>query len=160
MSHTDTLDGATVCFLNYGTGSALDLAAGNTGNGTPLIGYQYHGGKNQQWKLEQVDHSTVWPTWKLHNVQTGTCADLAGGSSANGTIVHGWEKLDNNKNQLFRFVSADPQGRVVMIQNVGTGTYIDLFNGGSANSTKIIGWEGSPESQNPNQIWRILRMNY
>ncbi|KAI1310871.1 ricin B lectin domain-containing protein [Xylaria venustula] len=110
MSHIDILDGAIVSFLNYGTGSALDLSAGNAASGTPLVGYRFHGGENQQWKLEKVDHSTVWPTWKLRNVKTSTYIDLDNGNSANGTKLQAWAKSDNNKNQLFRLVTADPQG--------------------------------------------------
>ncbi|KAI0425939.1 carbohydrate-binding module family 13 protein [Xylaria sp. FL1042] len=158
MSRIDHLDGAIVSFLNYGTGTALDLTAGNTDNGTPLIGYQFHGGANQQWKLERVDNGPVWPTWKLRNVQTGTYVDLDDGKSANGTAIQGWQKLENN-NQLFRLISADPMGRAIMIQNVASGTYIDLFNGNSANLTKITGWAGNIESKNTHQLWRMLLIN-
>ncbi|KAI1282354.1 carbohydrate-binding module family 13 protein [Xylaria sp. FL0933] len=158
MSHIDDLDGAIVSFLNYGTGTALDLSDGKTDNGTPLVGWQFHGGENQQWKLERVDSSPVWPTWKLRNIKSGTYVELDDGKSANGTTIQGWQKKENN-NQLFRLVSADPMGRVFMIQNVASGTYIDLLNGNPANSTKITGWAGILEIKNAHQLWRVLRMN-
>ncbi|KAK5636637.1 hypothetical protein RRF57_012349 [Xylaria bambusicola] len=159
MPQNDPLDGAIVSFINYGTGTALDLTGGNSKNETPIIGYQFHGGANQQWRLEQADSSTVWPTWKLINVATKTVVDLAFGGANNGNPIIGQENQANNNNQLWHLVSADPLGRVVMIQNIGTGTYIDLFNGSSANLTKITGWAGSIQDKNPNQLWRILRMN-
>ncbi|GAP87687.1 hypothetical protein SAMD00023353_2800080 [Rosellinia necatrix] len=159
MSYSaDSLNGATVNFLNYGTGTALDLTAGNPANGTPLIGYQFHGGANQQWRLERADDSPVWPSWKIRSVQTGTYLDLAGGGSANGTQVQGWQGAATN-NQLWRLVSADPSGRVVMIQNIGTATYVDLYNGNPANLTKITGWAGKVEDKNPHQLWRVQFVN-
>ncbi|KAI1138464.1 carbohydrate-binding module family 13 protein [Hypoxylon sp. FL0543] len=160
MSSFDYLDGAVVTFFNYGTGTCLDLSDGGKDNGTPVIGYQYHGGANQQWRLERVDKSAVWPTWVIRNVQTSTNLDLYLGGKDNGTKITGWAgaTTDNtNSHQLWRLVTADPAGRVFMIQNVGTGTYVDLYNGSSANSTKITGWAGVVESKNHHQLWRVMR---
>ncbi|KAI1097786.1 carbohydrate-binding module family 13 protein [Jackrogersella minutella] len=161
MSFIDTLDGAVVSFFNYGTGTALDLSNGGTQNGTAVIGFQYHGGKNQQWKLQKVDSSSVWPTWVIRNVQSNTNLDLYNGGKDDGTKISGWAGAatqNTNSHQLWYLVSADPAGRVFMIQNVGTGTYADLLNGNSANSTQVSGWEGRVESKNPHQLWRILRI--
>ncbi|KAI1455441.1 carbohydrate-binding module family 13 protein [Annulohypoxylon moriforme] len=156
----ESLDDAVVTFLNYGTGSALDLSQGGKDNGTPVIGYQYHGGNNQRWKLEKVDQGTAWPTWIIRNVQAETNLDLYNGGKDNGTKITGWGGAttnNTNAHQLWRLVTADDLGRVFMIQNVGTGTYVDLLNGNSANSTKISGWAGNVESKNPHQLWRVLR---
>ncbi|KAI0976251.1 carbohydrate-binding module family 13 protein [Xylaria arbuscula] len=157
MSHIDILDGAIVSFLNYGNGVALDLYGGSAANGTPLVAWGFHEGQNQQWKLEKVDNSTVWPTWKLRNVRTNTYIDIENGNPANGTKIQAWEKSDNNRNQLFRLVTADPQGRVFMIQNVGTGTYIDAGN--AENGAHIVGFAGRPQDINTHQLWRVLRVN-
>ncbi|KAI0420650.1 hypothetical protein EKO27_g5833 [Xylaria grammica] len=159
MSHIDTLDGATVSFFNYGTGTCIDLTEGSTKNETPIIGYQFHAGANQQWKLERADSSTVWPAYKLINVQSKTCIDLTNGDASNGNPIIGQVNQANNPNQLWRLVSADLSGRVVMIQNIGTGTYIDLAGGSSVNSTKIQGWAGTVQEKNPNQLWRVLIIN-
>ncbi|KAI1377169.1 carbohydrate-binding module family 13 protein [Hypoxylon crocopeplum] len=162
MSFIDSLDGAVVSFFNYGTGTCLDLSQGGTQNGTHIIGYQFHGGKNQQWKLERVDKSDVWPTWVIRNVQANTNMDLYNGGKDNGTRINGWagaQTNNTNDHQLWRLVTADTKGRVFMIQNVGTGTYVDLLNGNPANSTQISGWAGNVESKNPHQLWRVLRMD-
>ncbi|KAI1396500.1 carbohydrate-binding module family 13 protein [Hypoxylon fuscum] len=161
MSFIDSLDGATVSFLNYGSGTCVDLAGGETKNGTKIIGYQFHGGKNQQWKLLKVDKSSVWPTWVIRNVHTNTNMDLYNGGNDNGAKINGWAggEATTNDHQLWRLVTADTNGRVFMIQNVGTGTYVDLLNGNSANSTQIGGWAGDIQSKNPHQLWRILHMD-
>ncbi|KAI1094297.1 carbohydrate-binding module family 13 protein [Rostrohypoxylon terebratum] len=129
----ESLDGAIVSFLNYGTGSALDLSKAGRDNGTSVIGYQFHGGENQQWRLHKVDKSSVWPKWVIENTYS------------------------TNNHQLWYLVTADTAGRVFRIQNVGTGTYVDLLNGSSDNGTKISGWSGSVEAKNPHQLWRVLR---
>jgi hypothetical protein len=155
-------DGAIVSLLNYGTGSALDLDNGRTTNGTNVIGWQYHGGKNQQWRLRKVAFSGAWSTWKLENVQSGTLLDLTEGNRGNGTRIQGWSGSTtsaDNKNQLWRLVTADTGGRVVIIQNIGTGTLVDLKEGNNRNGTQVQAWEGRVENQNPNQLWRVLRID-
>ncbi|KAI4864545.1 carbohydrate-binding module family 13 protein [Hypoxylon rubiginosum] len=161
MSYIDSLDGAIVSFLNYGTGTCIDLSGGGKANGTQIIGYQFHGGKNQQWRLCKVNNDAIWPVWIIRNVHTNTNLDLYNGIHDNGAKVSGWTggESTTNTNQLWRLVTADTKGRIFMIQNVGTGTYVDLMNGNRANSTQICGWAGNVESQNPHQLWRVLRMD-
>ncbi|KAI1345855.1 carbohydrate-binding module family 13 protein [Xylaria sp. FL0043] len=159
MSHIDPLDGAVVVFLNYATGTCIDLPHGSPENETPLIGFQFHAGENQQWKIQRADSSTVWPAYKLINVQSSTCMDLTNGNPANGTLVIGQVNQPNNNNQLWRLVSADPLGRVYMIQNVAGSTYIDLAGQDPANGTTIHGWEGTIQEKNLAQLWRILIIN-
>ncbi|KAL7624868.1 hypothetical protein AAE478_004082 [Parahypoxylon ruwenzoriense] len=162
MSFIDSLDGAVVSFFNYGTGTCLDLTEGNSANGTPIIGFQFHGGQNQQWRLLKNENNSVWPTWVIRNVKSDTNVDLYNGGEGNGTRINGWAgaaSKNPNNHQLWRLVTADTKGRVFMIQNVGTGTYVDLLNGNSANGTQISGWAGNVESKNPHQLWRVLRMD-
>jgi hypothetical protein len=40
------------CLISKHQGLALDLEASDTAPGTNIIAWHYHGGKNQQWKLE------------------------------------------------------------------------------------------------------------
>lgn len=35
----------------------LDLSERGTADGTPIIAYDYHGGKNQQWNIADLDAS-------------------------------------------------------------------------------------------------------
>ncbi|KAI1086702.1 carbohydrate-binding module family 13 protein [Rostrohypoxylon terebratum] len=156
LASSASLDGAVVSFLNYGTNSSLDLSHGGTADGTDVIGYKFHNGDNQYWKLEKIDQTVAWPTWVIRNVQSNTNLDLYLGGSANGTKITGWagpEKNNINKHQLWYLVTADDTGNVYMIQNVGTGTYVDLNGGNAANGAKITGWSGSVRQKNPNQLW-------
>ncbi|KAF2964612.1 hypothetical protein GQX73_g8968 [Xylaria multiplex] len=159
MPQNDPLDGAIVSFINYGTGTALDLSEGSSRNETPIIGYKFHGHTNQQWRLQRVDSSTVWPTWKLINVASATVVDLYGGGSNNGNPIIGQVNQADNMNQLWYLVSADPLGRVVKIQNIRTGTYVNLLDGSVADGTKVTGYAGSVQDKNSHQLWRVLHIN-
>ncbi|OTA77266.1 carbohydrate-binding module family 13 protein [Hypoxylon sp. CO27-5] len=160
MSLVDSLDGAVVTFFNYGTGTCLDLTGGAKDNGTPITGSLFNNGDNQKWRLTRIEKNAVWPTWVIRNVQSETNIDLYNGGQDDGTRISGWHGAvegNTNTHQLWRLVTADPSGRVFMIQNAGTGTYVNLLNGNSADGTEISGWAGSVEFEEPNQLWRILR---
>ncbi|XXG94165.1 hypothetical protein Hte_000417 [Hypoxylon texense] len=156
MSFINSLDGATVSFFNYETGTCIDLTDGAEARGTPVTGYQFHSGKNQQWVLHKANEDATGPIWVIRNVQSNTNLDLYEGGSDNGTKISGWDggETTDNPNQLWRLVVI--KGVVVMIQNVGTGTFVDLRDGNGANSTEISGWEGNTDNNNPHQLWRIL----
>ncbi|KAI0139561.1 carbohydrate-binding module family 13 protein [Hypoxylon sp. NC0597] len=160
MSLFDSLDGAIVSFFNYGTGTCLDLTDGGTDDNTPITGCQFNNGDNQKWRLIRAGESALWPTWVIRNVQSETNVDLYYGGQEDGTKITGWKgtEADNtNPNQLWSFVTADPSGRVFMIQNSKTATYVNLTNGDPANGAEISGWGGNVESKDSNQLWRILR---
>ncbi|KAF7558983.1 hypothetical protein G7046_g5168 [Stylonectria norvegica] len=161
MSCIESLDGAVVSILNRKSGTALDLKlSGASKDDNPIFGFAFHGGQNQQWKLEKVNNGSLWPVWMIKNVKYGTYVDLYGSGTANGTKVSGWAGgSTNNTHQLWRLITADTKGRVFLFQNVGSNTYLDLSNGNGAPRTPIQGWQGTAAFNNPNQQWRILCMD-
>ncbi|KAH7014616.1 ricin B lectin domain-containing protein [Microdochium trichocladiopsis] len=153
-------DGSVLAFINYGSGTCLDLTASDPKSGNPVIGYNYNATSNQHWKLVKVPYSgaKVWPVYFLINQATGTALDLYNGGQENGTQITGWANgpaSKTNPHQLWRLVTADANSDVVMIQNIGTGTYVDLYLGGSQNSTKITGWAGNLAEENTHQLWKV-----
>ncbi|KAI1124814.1 carbohydrate-binding module family 13 protein [Nemania abortiva] len=157
MSQFNLVDGAVISLLNYGTGTAMDVVGDTSSNGTGIVAYQFNGGESQQWKLEKASDDPVWPTWRILNITAQKYVDLADGEPEDGTKVQIWD-FRENENQLWRIYSADPLGRAFMIQNVGSATHIDLYKGGTENSTQITGWAGHIQDENPNQLWRVLRV--
>ncbi|OTA99445.1 carbohydrate-binding module family 13 protein [Hypoxylon sp. CI-4A] len=161
MSFPSNLDGAIVTFFNYGTGTVIDLAGGGKDNETGVIGYQFHTGKNQQWRLHVTDATDPNNLkWVIRNVASQTNLDLYQGGKENGTKITGWggsEANTTNDHQLWHLVpAAAAQGyQVLKIQNAGTGTFVDLKDGNSANGTEIFGWA---DAGNNNQLWRVLRI--
>ncbi|OTA99444.1 carbohydrate-binding module family 13 protein [Hypoxylon sp. CI-4A] len=163
MSWPSDRDGAVVTFLNYETGTCIDLAGGGKDNATKVIGWQFHNGENQQWKLQIADATDPNnPKWVIRNVKTKTNLDLYHSEKGNGTKIAGWagrEGDNTNQNQLWHFIPAiGAKGyHVLKIQNAASGTFVDLRGGNPANGAEICGWAGSGYP-NPHQLWRILRI--
>ncbi|KAL2671631.1 hypothetical protein Neosp_014221 [[Neocosmospora] mangrovei] len=87
MIDSQSLNGRTVAFVNFGTGTAIDLSGGQTSppDGTPCIGFQAHLNENQQWKLVKwKDDDVGRPIFRIQNVR-------ASGSTGNDTKITGWQ---------------------------------------------------------------------
>jgi hypothetical protein len=63
------------------SGLALDVAGGNTADGTPILLWSPHGGTNQQWTVTSPLQG------ELHGVGSGRCLDVKADNTANGTPV-------------------------------------------------------------------------
>ncbi|KAJ4246858.1 hypothetical protein NW762_013410 [Fusarium torreyae] len=129
MIDSQSLSGRTVAFVNFGTGTAMDLSGGSKTsqnsppNGTPCIGYQPHLNESQQWKLVK---------WKDD--------DLGVPSSGSRTSwqlgITGWQYSTFGCHQdwyinlvgVFR-----GNGTVVKPQTCGPNTFVDLRYGSSDN---------------------------
>ncbi|KAI1390589.1 carbohydrate-binding module family 13 protein [Hypoxylon trugodes] len=176
MSYIDSLDGAVVCFFNYGTGTCIDLTEGKPSTPFRLASSNSLCKAIRPTPLPSLGTSTTLVKTSIGHFIESIIApfgphdwadlavanmDLLNGGKADGTKINGYSgPATNNTNlhQLWRLVSADPAGRVIMIQNVGTGTYVDLLNGNSANSTQISSYSGNVEAKNEHQLWRVLRI--
>jgi alpha-L-fucosidase 2 len=80
------------------SGRLLDSPSGS-GQGTQLDQWQETGGDNQWWRL--VDAGSGH--YRLVNVRNGLCADVEGGSTADGAHVVGWP-VAGGSNQEWRIV--------------------------------------------------------
>jgi len=150
------LDGKTVTFTNYGSGTVIDLNHGSSADQTPITGWHDNSGDNQRWALKQVDTKYGLPVFLLRNVQSNTAMDLLSGGTGNGTEISGWwVGPETNPNQNWFIFSGDQQFNVVMIVNVGTGTCVDLRDGSSNNGTPISGWAGGASVNNSHQLWKV-----
>ncbi|MDR2018310.1 MAG: RICIN domain-containing protein [Syntrophobacterales bacterium] len=79
-------------------------------------------------------------------IHSGTCLDVAGGGTANGTVVHIWQCQAGNRNQDWTF----DNGRIVW---TGTNKCLDVNAGGTANGTKVQSWDC--QNGNTNQRWSL-----
>lgn len=55
LQNRSNSEGYTIQCLE--TGTAADLEGGKADNGTAICGWQSHGGRNQQWKIDTLDES-------------------------------------------------------------------------------------------------------
>ncbi|MDR2018309.1 MAG: RICIN domain-containing protein [Syntrophobacterales bacterium] len=79
-------------------------------------------------------------------IHSGTCLDVDGGRTANGTVVHIWQCQAGNRNQDWTF----DNGRIVW---TGTNKCLDVDGGRTANGTKVQIWDC--QNGNTNQRWSL-----
>ncbi|KAF5258027.1 hypothetical protein NW764_008075 [Fusarium oxysporum] len=138
MISAHDLEGKTVAFVNFATGTAIDLKDGFTSppDGTPCIGWQAHLNENQQWKCVKYQHGPDdQPQFRLQNIRaSGRAMDLYNGGTSDGTEIVGWQYSGFGGHQLWciRPVGYFPaHGTIVKIENIPAGTFVTL-QGGSA----------------------------
>ncbi|KAF4992464.1 hypothetical protein FGRMN_7135 [Fusarium graminum] len=100
------LNGRIVSFVNFGTGTgidlsgeysrwkgALDLYNGSTGDNTKITGWQYQSfGGDQAWYIHPVgEFPANGAVVKIQNYGANTLVDLLNGSGSNGTPIVGWQ---------------------------------------------------------------------
>lgn len=64
----------------------LDVSGGGTGNGTPVILWDCHGGKNQLWTTNPIGEG-----FQIRSAQSGKCLDVRGPSRNDGTPIQIWD---------------------------------------------------------------------
>ncbi|KAG5800539.1 hypothetical protein H9Q69_000426 [Fusarium xylarioides] len=143
MINAHDLEGKTVAFVNFATGTAIDLKDGftNPPDGTPCIGWQAHLNENQQ----------------LQNVRaSGRAMDLYNGGTSDGTEIVGWQYSGFGGHQLWcvRPVGYFPaHGTIVKIENIPAGTFVTLQGGSAQYGTRIVGSHGSLNDLRTDQLW-------
>lgn len=132
--------------VNRNSGKCLDVAGGNTANGTDIFQWTCTGGANQKWRIEDLGDDTS----RLVNVATGKVMDTAECSTADGANIQQWAWL-NNACQKFRLVHT-ATGDHVRIVNANSGKVADVANCGTANGSDVRQWTWL---NNNCQQWRI-----
>ncbi|KAJ7621269.1 ricin B lectin domain-containing protein [Roridomyces roridus] len=135
----------------------LDLAAGNSNNGTAVIGYHpetlHPNAFNQFWILTLIGGTT--DVYTVQNLRSGTYLDVVGGNKKNGTAIVGYSwNRPNNPNQYWRVYECEWNGRH-RLQNIASGTFLDLPN--PADFHKVHAW--SKQDNNPHQMWNLVRVS-
>ncbi|KAK3319436.1 ricin B lectin domain-containing protein [Apodospora peruviana] len=155
----DEWDGKVVYLFNEATGTMLDLGAGASWNGNPVIGWEFCGSGAQQWRLQKVQSGQnsggAWGAWVLRNVAANTVLDLNCGDDNDGTRLQGWEYTGaGNGNQEWMIITKEYNNTSrCIIQNTASYTVADMAGGNRSNGTPIIGWHR--DGWNGNQLWRM-----
>ncbi len=79
------------------SGLCLDVANASLVDGAPVVQFPWHGGYNQQWRIEPV--SNGWN--RIVNRNSGKCLDVRGGSAESQAIVQQFN-CQSGDNQLWR----------------------------------------------------------
>ncbi|MCA1848256.1 MAG: RICIN domain-containing protein, partial [Actinobacteria bacterium] len=91
------------------SGKVLDVSNGSTENGAPIIQWDWHGGNNQRFWIDDVGGDR----FALRSLHSGKVLDVSGWSTDHGAPIIQWDWHGGN-NQLWQIVlpAARPGGTV------------------------------------------------
>jgi hypothetical protein len=105
----DSVGGGAYRFVAEHSGKVLDVADASLNNGAPIIQWDWHGGDNQRFRVQNAvgvaGNGPSGPRVKYHRitaVHSGKVLDVAGWSQALGAKVQQWD-WNGTDNQLWGF---------------------------------------------------------
>lgn len=117
------------------SGMVLDVEGGAaSGKGANVIQWPYHGGANQQWRLELQADGSYTITTLLPN---GYLMDVYGGYTAAGTKIIDWSGHGGDNQRWFLRDNGDG---TFTIESKQSGLVLDVYGGYTTQGTNIIQW--------------------
>jgi hypothetical protein len=84
------------------SGLVLDVAGGSLDRGAPIIQWNWHGGPNQRFAVDEIDTgSTSGRTFLLRAQHSGLVLDVVAASQDNGAAIIQWDR-HGGPNQQWR----------------------------------------------------------
>ncbi|MDD7942028.1 RICIN domain-containing protein [Actinomycetospora lutea] len=123
----------------------LDVRGESLAAGAEIIQWPYHGGDNQQFRLEALGDGHV----RIVANHSGKVLDVTGGSTASGAAVIQWD-WHGGDNQRFRLEPAGA-GHVRVVAK-HSGKVLDVTGASGAAGARIIQWDAHGGN---NQRWRL-----
>jgi hypothetical protein len=142
-------------FVNENSGLVLDVRGGVFDDHTAVQQYNFHGLKNQRWRLWPTDYKEdsywIFPAIFYRDpkdVPGGPCLDVAGASKGNGAVAQIFE-FHGGLNQHF---ALDEQGpSLYRIRPLHSEKCLDVADASQAQGAVVHQWDFGHGS---NQIWR------
>jgi pectate lyase len=127
--------------INYGTGKALDISGGETGNGGNAIQWTANGSRNQQFYLTDLGNGY----WSMAASHSGRVVDVSGWSTADGANIHQWD-YHGGSNQQWQLKHSSTGAFNIVSRHSGKSlTVANATNGGNVYQQS--------DSASPNQRW-------
>jgi hypothetical protein len=126
------------------SGKCLDLPGGQTGDGTPVIQYDCHGGANQQWTIDAAGDAGS----RIISRMSGKCLGTDPAAAAGGAVVQ--SPCGSAPAQLWTLEHA---GNGTVLKNAANRLCLDVPGASTANGAKPIAWACNGGS---NQTWRYV----
>ncbi|MBI4508740.1 MAG: RICIN domain-containing protein [Deltaproteobacteria bacterium] len=126
------------------TNSCMDVYGAGKNDGTNIIEWQCHGGKNQIFRLE----TTAAGYYRLVASHSGKCVDVSGNGTADGTNIQLWS-CNGSSAQDFRVESSNGAYRLV---GRNSGKCIDVAGASSTDGTNVLLWSCHGGK---NQTWSL-----
>ena len=143
------IKGGHYCFINVGTGKALDVHNSGTESGTNVGTWLYHGNDNQLW--DQVSVNPVDSgTYLIRSlVNSDMVFDVVSGSTANNANIAMW-KFNDGGNQ--KYVITQNADGTYSIVNCASNKALDVERSLATEGANIIQYT---KNNQPNQKWYI-----
>lgn len=142
-------DQALPCYITASSPSkVIDLDNSLFTNGAKIQIWDYLGGRNQQWRLQEAELGYFY----LVSALTTKAITVKDASSEAGARLVQWEK-NGGDNQKWKILSADPKSnRFAFASKSHPQMVIDLTEGNTENGTAIQQWTNLGNS---NQSWGL-----
>jgi hypothetical protein len=127
------------------SGKCLDLPGGQTGDGTPPIQFDCHGGTNQQWDLV----SAAEPGYRIVSRLSGKCIGVDSTNAAAGANII-QSACGDSPAQLWLL---EGSSSAYVVRNVANRLCLDVPGASKANGAKPITWACNGGT---NQTWRYV----
>ena len=137
-----SLSDGTYSIRNVNSGKGLDVTGESTEDGANVQQYEYWGGSNQQWNVEDTGDG-----YRIENVNSGKVLDVANRSTEDGANVHQYSD-GGGDNQ--RFYLNDQGGGQYHVQPVHSEKAVEVESSSTDDGANVqqYDWHGGD-----NQLW-------
>ena len=137
-----SLSDGTYSIQNVNSGKGLDVVNESTDDGANVQQYEYWGGSNQQWNVEDTGDG-----YRIENVNSGKVLDVAGQSTDDGANV---QQYSDGGSDNQRFYLTDQGSGQYRIQPVHSGKALEVENGSTEDGANVqqYDWHGGEA-----QLW-------
>lgn len=136
----------TYSLRNRNSNKYMDVAGGNTADGTNILQWTGTGRTNQQFTFTDVGNGT----YKIINVATGKAVDVAGGSTNNAGNVLQWT-YGGGPNQQFILIATD--NNYYKLKAAHSGRLVEVYGRGLNNDDNVDQFDDN--NQNNGQ-WQLV----
>ncbi|MHA7060153.1 RICIN domain-containing protein [Aquimarina sp. M1] len=141
--NTGIVSGSVYEIKNKASGKSMDVSDVSLNNGARIQQWEFSGGDNQKWRVEDVGNGQ----YKITAQHSNKALDVVDGSGSNRAEIQQWDYFDNT-NQKWKI--EDVENGYFRIVSVLSNKSLDVPNGTSANGVKLIQWN---TNNSDNQKW-------
>ncbi|MCT4587385.1 MAG: RICIN domain-containing protein [Carboxylicivirga sp.] len=134
--------------VSKNSGKVIDVSGISQDDGANICQWEYVGGENQQWKIEQVENGK----YRFMARHSGKVLDVYSWSTANGGNIVQWPWV-NYENQKWRIDKVDDT--YFTITSCSSNKVLDVDGISSDNGANVQQWDYVGQS---NQQWQLVKV--
>lgn len=146
---TTIVSGASYSIISENSpGKGLDVTNSSTANGAIVQQYNYVGGSNQKWIINDVGNGY----YDIVNVNSGKCLDVTNSSTANGAVVQQWGYAGGTNQQWQIIINSAGYYEIL---NRNSGKCLDVTGSSTSNGAVI---QQYTFANGLNQLWQLNKL--